>query len=104
MAKRKLEGEMQALHADLDEMLNEAKSSEEKAKKAMVDAARLADELRAEQEHAQQQEKMRKAMESQIKELQVRLDEAEAAALKGGKKIIQKLEQKVTTIQYKNQY
>lgn len=46
MAKRKLEGEMQALHADLDEMLNEAKSSEEKAKKAMVDAARLADELR----------------------------------------------------------
>ena len=98
MAKRKLEGEMQALHADLDEMLNEAKSSEEKAKKAMVDAARLADELRAEQEHAQQQEKMRKAMEAQIKELQVRLDEAEAAALKGGKKIIQKLEQKVHII------
>ncbi|XP_055948538.1 myosin heavy chain, muscle-like isoform X7 [Argiope bruennichi] len=99
MAKRKLEGEMQALHADLDEMLNEAKSSEEKAKKAMVDAARLADELRAEQEHAQQQEKMRKAMEAQIKELQVRLDEAEAAALKGGKKIIQKLEQKVRELE-----
>jgi hypothetical protein len=37
MAKRKLEGEMQALQADLDEMLNEAKQSEEKAKKAMVD-------------------------------------------------------------------
>lgn len=33
MAKRKLEGEMQALQADLDEMLNEAKQSEEKAKK-----------------------------------------------------------------------
>ena len=40
MAKRKLEGEVQSLHADLDEMLNEAKNSEEKAKKAMVDAAR----------------------------------------------------------------
>lgn len=76
-------------------MLNEAKNSEEKAKKAMVDAARLADELRSEQEHALQQEKMRKAMEQQMKDLQVRLDEAEAAALKGGKKIIQKLEQKV---------
>ncbi|XP_023210290.1 myosin heavy chain, muscle-like isoform X18 [Centruroides sculpturatus] len=99
MAKRKLEGEMQALHADLDEMLNEAKQSEEKAKKAMVDAARLADELRAEQEHAQQQEKMRKTLEQQIKELQVRLDEAEAAALKGGKKIIQKLEQKVRELE-----
>lgn len=79
-------------------MLNEAKNSEEKAKKAMVDAARLADELRSEQEHAMQQEKMRKAMEQQLKDLQVRLDEAEAAALKGGKKIIQKLEQKVCFI------
>jgi len=99
MAKRKLEGEMQALQADLDEMLNEAKQSEEKAKKAMVDAARLADELRAEQEHAGQQEKIRKAQEGQIKELQVRLDEAEQAALKGGKKIIQKLEQKVRELE-----
>ena len=52
-------------------MLNEAKNSEEKAKKAMVDAARLADELRAEQEHAQAQEKMRKALELQVKDLQV---------------------------------
>ncbi|XP_075588361.1 myosin heavy chain isoform X7 [Dermatophagoides farinae] len=99
MAKRKLEGEMQALQADLDEMLNEAKQSEEKAKKAMVDAARLADELRAEQEHAQQQEKMRKAMEQQIKDLQVRLEEAEQAALKGGKKTIQKLEQKLRELE-----
>jgi hypothetical protein len=55
----------------LDELLNEAKNSEEKAKKAMVDAARLADELRAEQDHAQTQEKLRKALETQIKELQV---------------------------------
>ncbi|XP_003747771.1 myosin heavy chain, muscle [Galendromus occidentalis] len=94
MAKRKLEGEVQALQADLDEMLNEAKQSEEKAKKAMVDAARLADELRAEQEHASTQEKIRKNLEAQMKEMQVRLDEAEAAALKGGKKLIAKLEQK----------
>jgi hypothetical protein len=61
------------LQSDLDELLNEAKNSEEKAKKAMVDAARLADELRAEQDHAQTQEKLRKALETQIKELQVRV-------------------------------
>lgn len=60
-----------ARQSDLDELLNEAKNSEEKAKKAMVDAARLADELRAEQDHAQTQEKLRKALETQIKELQV---------------------------------
>ncbi|CAG9798367.1 unnamed protein product [Chironomus riparius] len=98
-AKRKLEAELQTLHSDLDELLNEAKNSEEKAKKAMVDAARLADELRAEQDHAQTQEKLRKALETQIKELQVRLDEAETNALKGGKKAIQKLEQRVRELE-----
>ncbi|XP_063225515.1 myosin heavy chain, muscle isoform X40 [Bacillus rossius redtenbacheri] len=98
-SRRKLETELQTLHSDLDELLNEAKNSEEKAKKAMVDAARLADELRAEQDHAQTQEKLRKALETQIKDLQVRLDEAEANALKGGKKAIQKLEQRVRELE-----
>lgn len=45
-------------------------------------------------------EKARKALEQQIKDLQLRLDQAESNALKNGKKIIQKLEQRV--INYKN--
>merc|ERR1712150_375621 len=49
-AKRKLESEIQTLNGDLDEMGSEAALSEDKAKKSMVDAARLADELRQEQE------------------------------------------------------
>ncbi|KAG7174237.1 Myosin heavy chain, muscle-like 12, partial [Homarus americanus] len=40
-SKRKLEGEHQTLQADLDEMLSESRNSEDKAKKAMIDAARL---------------------------------------------------------------
>jgi len=99
LAKRKLEGELQTLHADLDEMLSEAKNSEEKAKKAMVDAARLADELRAEQEHALSQEKMRKGLEVQVKELQARLEEAEGNALKASKKQIATLEVKVRELE-----
>merc|ERR1739847_71633 len=47
--KRTLEGAVHTMHAEIDDMLHQAKNSEEKAKKAMVDAARLADELRAEQ-------------------------------------------------------
>ncbi|XP_021952513.2 myosin heavy chain, muscle isoform X2 [Folsomia candida] len=100
VAKRKLEGELQTLHSDLEEILNEAKNSEEKAKKAMVDAARLADELRTEQEHAQLQEKARKAMEQQMKELQVRLEEAERDALKGGRKMIAKLEERTRSLEH----
>ncbi|XP_071512372.1 myosin heavy chain, muscle-like [Panulirus ornatus] len=99
VSKRKLETEMQTLHADLDEMVNEAKNSEEKAKKAMVDAARLADELRAEQEHAQTQEKMRKGLEISVKELQVRLEENETNATKTGRKAMAKLEGRVKELE-----
>merc|ERR1712112_307490 len=49
--KRSIEGAVHTLHAEIDDMLHQAKNSEVKAKKAMVDAARLADELRAEQDH-----------------------------------------------------
>lgn len=84
----------------MEEILNEARNSEEKAKKAMMDAARLADELRAEQEHAQNQEKARKAMEAQMKDLQIRLEEAEANALKGGRKMIAKLEDRIRALEH----
>merc|ERR1712241_956724 len=94
-AKRKLESEMQTLHSDLDEMANEAHLSDEKAKHAMVDAARLADELRNEQEIAQAYEKDRKLFECQIKDMQSQLDEAETNALKGGKKAMNKMETRI---------
>ncbi|KAK7113251.1 hypothetical protein V1264_012571 [Littorina saxatilis] len=97
--KRKLEGDIQAMQTDLDEMNTEIRNSEDRSKKAMSDAARLADELRQEQEHSMQVEKLRKGLEQQVKDMQVRLDEAEAQALKGGKKIIQKLEQRVRELE-----
>ncbi|GAV07913.1 hypothetical protein RvY_17692-2 [Ramazzottius varieornatus] len=97
--KRKLEAELAGLHHDLDTLLNEVRGSEEKSKKAMADAARLADELRQEQEHAMNIEKNRKGLETQVKELQVRLDEAESAAIKGGKRIIQKLEERTRELE-----
>merc|ERR1712227_1114279 len=98
-AKRKLESEMQTLHGDLDEMASEAHLSEDKAKKAMVDAARLADELRNEQEVAQVYERDRKLLECQVKDMQVRLDEAETNALKGGKKAINKMETRIRELE-----
>ena len=42
--------------------------SEEKAQRAMVDAARLADELRMEQDAAVQLERDRKVVEAQVRE------------------------------------
>jgi len=98
-AKRKLESEMQTLHGDMDEMSSEAALSDEKAKKAMVDAARLADELRGEQEMAQAYEKDRKLYECQLKDMQQRLDEAETNALKGGKKAMNKMETRIRELE-----
>jgi len=87
------------MQTDLDEMNGELRGAEDRSKKAMSDAARLADELRQEQDHSMQVEKLRKGLEGQVKDMQVRLDEAEAQALKGGKKIIQKLEQRVRELE-----
>jgi len=98
-SKRKLESEMQTLHADLDEMSNEAHLSDEKAKKSMVDAARLADELRQEQDIAQCYEKDRKLLDCQVKDMQQRLDEAETNALKGGKKAMNKMETRIRELE-----
>ena len=52
--KRKLEADINAMQTDLDEMNGELRGAEDRAKKAMADAARLADELRQEQEHSLQ--------------------------------------------------
>merc|ERR1719175_165398 len=94
-AKRGLEGQIHALQAEIDAMLQAAKNSEEKSKKAMVDAARLADELRAEQDHANSQAAARKSLESQLSELESRCSDAEAAAMKGGKAAMAKLENRI---------
>jgi len=83
----------------MDEMSSEASLSEEKAKKAMIDAARLADELRSEQELAQHFERERKLLECQAKDIQTRLDEAEANALKGGKKAMNKMDSRIRELE-----
>merc|ERR1711994_971333 len=84
---------------DLDEMTAEAHLSEEKAQRAMIDAARLADELRCEQELAMALERDKKLMEAQVKDAQNRLDEAEQNALKGGKKAMAKMDTRIRELE-----
>merc|ERR1712107_437086 len=98
-SKRKLEGELGQLNADLDEMTNEARLSEYKAARAMVDAARLADELRCEQELAMNLEKDKKLLEPQCKDAATRADEAEVNALKGGRKAMIKMETRIRELE-----
>ena len=87
------------LKGDADEMASELDQANEKSKKAMVDAARIADELRQEQECTQILEKDRKILECQAKDSQQRLDEAEVNALKGGKKAINKMDTRIRELE-----
>merc|ERR1712203_566508 len=94
-AKRGLEGAIHTIQAEVDAMLGAAKNAEEKSKKAMVDAARLADELRAEQDHASAQASSKQSLNNQLGQLEARLSDAENAAARGGKSAMAKLENKV---------
>ena len=97
--KRQLESSVHTLHADIDSLLQGCKNSEEKAKKAMVDASRLAEELRSEQDHCSGQMKAKRALESQVHELELRLAEVIEHATKGGKNAIAKLEGRIKELE-----
>merc|ERR1719400_908126 len=65
----------------------------------MVDAARLADELRAEQDHTATQAKAKRALEAQITELEMRLGQANEVAAKGGRNAMAKLETRIRELE-----
>uniref|UniRef100_A0AAY5JVN7 Myosin-7B n=1 Tax=Esox lucius TaxID=8010 RepID=A0AAY5JVN7_ESOLU len=97
--KKKLEGDTTQLQNEVEEAVQECRNAEEKAKKAITDAAMMAEELKKEQDTNAHLERMKKNMEQTIKDLQHRLDEAEQIAMKGGKKQIQKLESRVRELE-----
>lgn len=63
-----------------------------------IQAAMMAEELKKEQDTSAHLERMKKTLEQTVRELQARLEEAEQAALRGGKKQVQKLEAKVCSL------
>merc|ERR1712127_1147555 len=93
------ECEVGQMNADLDEMSSEARMSEERAQRAMVDAARLAEELRLEQDTASNLERERKVVETMVKDAHTRGDETEMNALKGGKKAVNKMESRIRELE-----
>uniref|UniRef100_A0A668S5L7 Myosin-7B n=1 Tax=Oreochromis aureus TaxID=47969 RepID=A0A668S5L7_OREAU len=97
--KKKLEGDLSVLSNEVDDAVQECRNAEEKAKKAITDAAMMAEELKKEQDTSAHLERMKKNMEQTIKDLQMRLNEAEQIALKGGKKQVQKLEARVKELE-----
>ncbi|XP_069564852.1 myosin-1-like [Brachyistius frenatus] len=98
-SKRKLDADVSQLQGEVEDSIQEACNAEEKAKKAITDAAMMAEELKKEQDTSSHLERMKKNLEVSVKDLQHRLDEAENLALKGGKKQLQKLEARVRELE-----
>jgi chromosome segregation ATPase len=65
----------------------------------MVDAARLADELRAEQDHTITQSKSKRALETQLQELENKFAEANENAIRGGRAAMAKLESRIRELE-----
>uniref|UniRef100_F1L9M9 Myosin-4 n=1 Tax=Ascaris suum TaxID=6253 RepID=F1L9M9_ASCSU len=91
----KVDNELVEIHKHLDQTLNELRSCGERSKAAMAHAGRLVEQTRHLQESAMQNERVRKSLEAQLKEMQARLDEVEAAALKGDNKLIDAFESRI---------
>lgn len=97
--KRRLEGDIAAMQSDLDDALNAQRAAEERADRLAAEVNRLAGELHQEQENYKNAESLRKQLEVEIREITVRLEEAEAFATREGKRQIAKLQARVSTYQ-----
>ncbi|XP_055509683.1 myosin-4-like [Leucoraja erinacea] len=97
--KKKLDADLNHIQSEMEETIQESRNAEEKAKKAITDAAMMAEELKKEQDTSAHLERMKKNLETTVKDLQLRLDEAEQLAMKGGKKQLQKLEARVRELE-----
>jgi len=80
----------------VDEAHRGRREAEERADRLQMEANRLADELRREQENYKNAEAVRKSLEIEIREINVKLEEAESFAQREGKRLIAKLQARVT--------
>jgi len=83
----------------LDEAKNNATAANDRADRLAAENARLHDELRQEQENYRNAEGLRKQLEVEIREISVRLEEAEAFAAREGKRIIAKLQARLRDLE-----
>jgi len=96
---RKLQAETSELKLEKQDVSNEVLLIEEREKNNMMEAAQIADELRSEQEDSAKAEEDKKATETNLRDLQIKVDDAETNAIKWGEKIVAKLALRVKEVE-----
>jgi chromosome segregation ATPase len=100
--KSRLEKELDTVQAALNRATKELRDADDRANKALKDAATALEQLEEEREHAAKIDGMRRALEEQVMQLQVQIQDAEASAVLGGKRVISKLETRVSRLFHKH--
>ncbi|CAH0547374.1 unnamed protein product [Brassicogethes aeneus] len=91
-SKSKIEQELSGVVADYDEVTKELRISDERYQRVQAELKHTVEILHEESERVVKIETIKKSLEIEVKNLSVRLEEVEANAIVGGKRIISKLE------------
>lgn len=98
-ARSKLEQELGGLAGDYEEATKELRSADERYQRVQVELKHTVEMLHEEQERVIKIETIKKSLEIEVKNLSVRLEEVEANAIVGGKRIISKLEARMRDLE-----
>ncbi|XP_038216615.1 paramyosin, long form-like [Zerene cesonia] len=94
-SKAKIEQELAAVAADYDEITKELRVADERYQRVQTELKHTVEHLHEEQERIVKIEAIKKSLEIEVKNISVRLEEVEANAIVGGKRIISKLEARI---------
>lgn len=97
--KSKLEAEIAQVAQDYEEITRELRISDERYQKVQVELKHTVEILHEEQERIVKIETIKKSLEVEVKNLSVRLEEVEANAVVGAKRIISKLEARIRDLE-----
>lgn len=90
---------MSTVIADYDEITKELRISDERYQRVQAELKHTVEILHEEQERVVKIEAIKKSLEIEVKNLSVRLEEVEANAIVGGKRIISKLEARLRDLE-----
>ncbi|CAH2104039.1 unnamed protein product [Euphydryas editha] len=94
-SKAKIEQELSVVAADYDEITKELRVADERYQRVQTELKHTVEHLHEEQERIVKIEAVKKSLEIEVKNLSVRLEEVEANAIVGGRRIISKLEARI---------
>jgi len=91
-SRAKLEQELSVLASDYEEVTKELRIADERYQKVQIELKHSMELVHEEQERIVKIETIKKSLEIEVKNLSIRLEEVEANAIVGGKRVISKLE------------